>query len=74
MIFKKKVGMVDIRELQKRGVVRIPRKNIIVPRSSEGFVDLNHGYNVPSQDVKDNLSEDNSPGTGDFLGFTGGRL
>jgi hypothetical protein len=40
MIFKKKVGMVDIRELQKRGVVRIPRKNIIVPRSSEGFVDL----------------------------------
>jgi len=40
MIFKKKKDMVDIRELQKRGVVRIPKKDIVVPTNKEGFVEF----------------------------------
>jgi len=39
MIFKKK-GMVDIRELQKRGVVRIPKNDVEIPTNKEGFVEL----------------------------------
>ena len=70
MIFKKKVGMVDVRELQKRGVVRIPRNDIVVPRSSDGFVDLNSNSEVSSSAVNDSLSGD-STGASDFLGFTG---
>ena len=69
MIFKKKVGMVDVRELQKRGVVRIPRNDIVVPRSSDGFVDLNSNSEVSSSAVNDSLSGD-STGASDFLGFT----
>jgi predicted RNase H-like nuclease (RuvC/YqgF family) len=42
MIFKKskKKDMVDLRELQKRGVVRIPKKQIKIPTTSEGFVEV----------------------------------
>jgi hypothetical protein len=41
MLFnKKKKDMVDLRELQKRGVVRIPKKEIIVPTNNDGFVEL----------------------------------
>ena len=41
MIFnKKKKNMVDLRELQKRGVVKIPKSEIHIPTNSEGFVEL----------------------------------
>jgi len=40
MIFKKKQGMIDIRKLQRRGVVRIPRQDIIIPTDKNGFVEL----------------------------------
>ena len=40
MIFKKKKDMVDLRELQKRGVVIIPKKEQIVPTDNDGFVEL----------------------------------
>ena len=40
MIFRKKMKMIDIRELQKRGVVRIPQKDIVVPTNNEGFIEL----------------------------------
>ena len=40
MFFKKKKRMIDVRELQKRGVVRLPKKNIVVPTNREGFVEF----------------------------------
>lgn len=40
MFFKKKKDMVDIRELQKRGVVRIPKKNEVVPTNKDGYVEF----------------------------------
>lgn len=41
MIFnKKKKRMIDVRELQRRGVVRIPKKEISIPTTSEGFVEV----------------------------------
>jgi len=40
MIFRKKKRMVDVRELQRRGVVRIPKQDIIVPTDNSGFVEL----------------------------------
>ncbi len=70
MIFKKKVGMVDVRELQKRGVVRIPRNDIVIPRSSDGFVNLNPDSKTSSSVVESNLSGKDSTCATDFLGFT----
>ena len=40
MLFKKKKKMIDIRELQKRGVVRIPRENMTIPTNSDGFIEM----------------------------------
>jgi len=40
MIFKKKKRMVDVRELQKRGVVRIPKEDIEIPTNKEGFIEF----------------------------------
>jgi len=41
MIFnKKQKRMIDVRELQKRGVVRLPKKQINIPTTSEGFIEL----------------------------------
>ena len=41
MLFRKKKRMIDIRQLQKREVVRIPQNNVEVPQDMEGFVELN---------------------------------
>lgn len=40
MIFGKRKRMIDVRELQKRGVVRIPKQEIIIPTDTDGFVEL----------------------------------
>jgi len=40
MIFKKKKRMIDVRELQRRGVVRIPKQDIVIPTDNHGFVEL----------------------------------
>lgn len=40
MLFRKKKGMIDVRELQKRGVVRIPKEEVVIPTDKEGFVEL----------------------------------
>ena len=40
MIFGKKKRMIDIRELQRRGVVRIPKQDIVIPTDQNGFVEL----------------------------------
>ena len=40
MIFRRKKRMVDVKELQRRGVVRIPKQNIMIPTDQNGFVEL----------------------------------
>ncbi len=65
MIFgKKKKDMVDLRELQKRGVVRIPRKNIVVPTNADGFVELDK-----TTKNKKPITNDSSQSNADFFGF-----
>jgi len=39
-MWPKKRKIVDVRDLQKRGIVRIPREESVVPTNKEGFVDL----------------------------------
>ena len=58
---KKKPDMIDIRELQKRGVVKIPKKQISIP-SSEGFVEL-------SQSKTTKTSEQKTQSNTEFFGF-----
>jgi hypothetical protein len=57
MLFKKKKRMIDLRSLQKRGIVQPPQKDIVVPTNSDGFVELESkqqsnqeffGFNKPS--------------------------
>ena len=56
MLFKKKKKMIDVRELQKRGVVRIPKRDIVVPTNREGFVEF--GTNgKPAQQTPSTNSE-----------------
>ena len=43
MIFRKKKRMIDVRELQRRGVVRIPKQDIVVPTDRDGFVEFGGG-------------------------------
>jgi hypothetical protein len=41
-MFRRKKKMVDIRELQKRGIVRPPKNDdIVIPTNREGFVEVN---------------------------------
>jgi len=56
MVFRKKKKMVDVRELQKRGVVRIPRQRINAPTDKDGFVEIGKG-------TEPGLSEAPSGGT-----------
>lgn len=65
MLFpKKKKDMVDLRELQKRGVVRIPKKEIKIPTTAEGFVELSNST-TKSKTQTSNSSQSNA----DFFGF-----
>ena len=32
--------MIDVRELQKRGIVRIPKNDVVIPTNQDGFVEL----------------------------------
>jgi len=40
MLFRKKKRMIDVRELQRRGVVRIPKQDVVVPTNRDGFVEF----------------------------------
>jgi len=62
MFFKKKKRMIDVRELQKRGVVRIPKKDIVIPTNREGFVEF--GNNNQS------ATSDNQQANAKLFGFT----
>src|SRR3989344_4114137 len=65
MIFKKNKKMIDVRELQRRGVVKLPEKEIVIPTDKTGFVDFSgKGDSVIKKSSK---SQNNA----DFFGFTG---
>jgi hypothetical protein len=85
MFFKKKRRMVDIRELQKRGVVvRVPRKESVVPTDSDGFVELGKGVGSSvagsivsgvgsdsDSSMVDAGSSSGGSGSANFFGFMG---
>lgn len=68
MLFSKKKRMVDVRELQKRGVVRIPEKEIVIPQTRDGFVELGASKKVLTAKSSDSLSKKSNSGA-DFFGF-----
>lgn len=57
--------MVDLRELQKKGIVIIPKKDVVVPQNEEGFIE------VAKKPTSSSLNSQNSGS--DFLGFMSGR-
>ncbi|MCK5321288.1 hypothetical protein KAJ38_01805 [Candidatus Pacearchaeota archaeon] len=67
MIFRKRQRMIDIRELQRRGVVRIPKKNIVIPTDSSGFVELG----ATSRSTTPVQSTESSSSKSDFFNFMG---
>lgn len=60
MIFKKKGPMVDVRELQRRGVVRIPKEEINVDTNKDGFVEMGNSSSPRSK---------SSSSSSEFFGF-----
>lgn len=66
MIFGKKKRMIDVRELQRRGVVRIPKQDIVVPTDREGFVEF--GANNQLTETSETSSEPPASSFVDFLG------
>ena len=56
MIFKKTGRMIDIRELQRRGVVTIPKQKINIPTSSDGFVELGNNGNITQEKISEPTS------------------
>ncbi len=40
MIFRKKRKMIDVRQLQRRGVVRIPKNDAPIQTNKDGFVEV----------------------------------
>jgi len=81
MIFRKKKRMIDVRELQKRGVVRIPKKDSIVPTNPDGFVEFGpdskpietETTTAPSSNTEFFGFMDSSPSTSTTTSGTTGR-
>lgn len=66
MLFpRRRKDMVDIRELQKRGVVRIPKRNINIPTTAEGFVEIGSTQKEPSSEATSSETQSNA----NFFGF-----
>lgn len=57
--------MIDIRELQKRGVVRLPKKEIEMPTNNDGFIELGSSASDNQQATIETKPQSNS----DFFGF-----
>lgn len=64
MLFAKKKKMIDVRELQRRGVVRIPKQDIVVPTDREGFVE----FGAEAKPVAQMQEVSSSSSAMDFLG------
>jgi len=71
MIFGKKKRMIDVRELQRRGVVRIPRENVVVPTDRDGFVEFGGSGSSEGPGVSSSTSSDSSSSNSEFFGFMG---
>jgi hypothetical protein len=70
MIFRKKKKMIDVRELQKRGVVRIPNKDVVVPTNREGFVELGADSKVIVSETTSPTPTTETPSSNtEFFGF-----
>jgi len=67
--------MIDVRELQRKGVVRIPKDEVVVPTNKDGFVEMGTTKQaVPSgTSVSSGVSSDSSSETtsGNLFGFLG---
>ncbi|MCK4996693.1 hypothetical protein KAS08_00165 [Candidatus Pacearchaeota archaeon] len=63
MIFKKTGRMIDIRELQRRGVVKIPKEEINIPTTNDGFVELENNGNITPEKTPEPTSNT------EFFGF-----
>ena len=62
--------MVDMRELQKKGVVVLPNKdskNSLTPTNQEGFIEIGKGKNALAQ--QNQTSENSNLSNKDFFGF-----
>ena len=70
MLFKRRKGMVDMRELQKKGVVVIPNRNSrnsLTPTNQEGFIEIGKSKNLPQQ--TSSTQEGSNLSNKDFFGF-----
>jgi hypothetical protein len=66
MLFKRKKD-VDLRDLQKRGILRIPKDEKEIPTDKEGFVELG---NLSSKEIAaKGISSSNPKGEAGFLNF-----
>jgi hypothetical protein len=65
MIFRKKKRMIDVRELQRRGVVRIPKQNVVVPTDRDGFVE----FGSRTKQVRSETPTPTSSSNTEFFGF-----
>jgi len=64
-MFWKKKKMIDVRELQRRGVLRIPRKGSEVVTNRDGFVEIGGKSDVSASSIVSSTSSSDS----DALGF-----
>ena len=60
MFFRKEKKMIDVRELQKRGVVRIPRQDVVVPTNREGFIEMGSSGNPTNAETTTSAPQSNT--------------
>ena len=58
--------MIEIGELKKRGVVRIPKRDIVIPTNSEGFIDFRKKKVLTKRESTPQVNEDSN---NEFFGF-----
>jgi hypothetical protein len=59
MFFKKKKD-VDLRELQKRGLIRVPKKEVEIETDRNGFVDLRNTSTTSEGSTSENSSTESN--------------
>jgi len=64
MLFRKKKRMIDVRELQRRGVVRIPKQDVVVPTDRDGFVEFGNRTKQTNTETSSSPSSNS-----EFFGF-----
>ena len=66
MIFRKQKRMIDVRELQKRGVVRIPKQDTVIPTNQDGFIEFG---TKPKPTTSDPSQPTNQQSNAELFGF-----